>query len=64
MNYSSLILTEKTVVWWVPHALTDTRNQTCLKIVQVHLKRFRMGENFLNPVIVIDKTWIWDFKPE
>ncbi len=49
----------------MPHALTDAQKQTHLKIVQEHLKQFRRErENFLNQIIVISETWIWDFKPE
>ncbi len=55
---------KKVVVWWVPHALIYVQKQKSLKIGQEHLKWFRRGENFLNQIIVIDETRIWNFKPQ
>ncbi len=59
------LLKKKVAEWWVPHVLTDTQKQTCLEITREHLKRFRReGENFLNLIIAVEETGIWDYVPE
>ena len=48
---------------WVPHALTEQqkwcRYETC-----VHMEKDQNGENLLNNIIIINKTWIRAYEPE
>jgi len=50
---------------WVPHDLSEEQKCRCVEIAQQLLHRFHEeGNEFLQKVVAIDKTWIRDFEPE
>jgi len=50
---------------WVPHGLSEEQKCRRLETAQQLLHRFREeGNEFLQKVVAIDKTWIRDFEPE
>jgi len=50
---------------WFPHDLREEQKCRRLEIAQQLLHRFREeGKEFLQKVVAIDETWIWDFEPE
>jgi len=50
---------------WVPHDLSEEQKCRRVEITQQLLDGFREeGNRFLQKVVAIDETWIWDFEPE
>jgi len=50
---------------WVPHDLNEKQKCRRFEISQQLFHRFREeGTEFLQNVVTIDETWIWDFDPE
>ena len=50
---------------WVVHDLSEEQKCQHVEIAQQLLQRFcEEGNEFMQKVVTIDETWIWDFEPE
>ena len=69
-SYIHQILTDnlhmsKVSARWVPRLLSDEQKATRVECSTEFLNRFEMeGDQFLDNIITMDETWIWEYDPE
>ena len=50
---------------WVPRLLTDEQKARRVECSMEFVNRYeKEGDQFLNNIITMDETWIWEYDPE
>ncbi len=58
------LMKKMVVAQWVLHVLFPAWKQHCIELCQKHLTHYeKEGITFLQWIISIDETWVYDFKP-